>query len=84
MSNWNRFRAVHGSGESCECKNGTLYDPLVPSIVGQAFVGGLGGGTGSQWGNFVVTSRIILSGLAGGLVRAGCSILALSARPKRA
>jgi outer membrane protein TolC len=33
-------------------KNGTLYGPIVPTIVGQAFFGGLGGGTGTDWGNF--------------------------------
>jgi len=33
-------------------KNGTLYGPLVPSIVGKAFGGGLGGGQGNDSGNF--------------------------------
>lgn len=33
-------------------RNGTLYGPLVPSIMGQAFGGGLGGGVGNDLGNF--------------------------------
>jgi outer membrane protein TolC len=35
-----------------EDKNGTIYGPLVPSIVGGAFFGGLGGGVGTDWSNF--------------------------------
>jgi outer membrane protein TolC len=35
-----------------EDKNGALYGPLVPSVVGQAFIGGLGGGTDTDRGNF--------------------------------
>src|SRR5438132_970746 len=33
-------------------KNGAVYGPLIPSLGGQAFVGGLGGGKDSQTGNF--------------------------------
>jgi outer membrane protein TolC len=35
-----------------EAKTGALYGPLVPSIGGQAFFGGLGGGRGGDAGNF--------------------------------
>ena len=33
-------------------KNGAVYGPLIPSLGGQAFIGGLGGGKDSQTGNF--------------------------------
>jgi len=33
-------------------KNGAVYGPLIPSVGGQAFIGGLGGGKDSQTGNF--------------------------------
>ena len=33
-------------------KNGAVYGPLIPSLGGQAFVGGIGGGKDSQTGNF--------------------------------
>lgn len=35
-----------------ETKNATVYGPLIPSLGGQAFIGGLGGGQNSQTGNF--------------------------------
>src|SRR6266581_8306135 len=33
-------------------KNGAIYGPLIPSVGGQAFFGGLGGGMDSQTGHF--------------------------------
>jgi outer membrane protein TolC len=33
-------------------KNGSIYGPLIPSVGGQAFFGGLGGGQGSDTGSF--------------------------------
>src|SRR5438132_8365776 len=33
-------------------KNGAVYGPLIPSVGGQAFFGGLGGGMDSQTGHF--------------------------------
>jgi len=33
-------------------KNGATYGPLIPSVGGQAFVGGLGGGMNSETGHF--------------------------------
>jgi outer membrane protein TolC len=33
-------------------KNGAVYGPLIPTLGGQAFIGELGGGKGSQTGNF--------------------------------
>lgn len=35
-----------------ETKNAAVYGPLIPSLGGQAFIGGLGGGKGNQTGNF--------------------------------
>jgi outer membrane protein TolC len=35
-----------------DAKNDAVYGPLIPSVGAQAFVGGLGGGTGGQTGNF--------------------------------
>jgi outer membrane protein TolC len=39
-------------GAAQHAKNGAIYGPLVPSVGGQAFFGGLGGGQGSETGNF--------------------------------
>ena len=33
-------------------KNGAIYGPLIPTVGGQAFFGGLGGGMGSETGHF--------------------------------
>ncbi len=33
-------------------KNGSIYGPLIPSVGGQAFFGGLGGGMNSETGHF--------------------------------
>src|SRR5712692_9867261 len=33
-------------------KNGAIYGPLIPTVGGQAFFGGLGGGTDSETGHF--------------------------------
>src|SRR5712691_8904663 len=33
-------------------KNGAIYGPMIPSVGGQAFFGGLGGGKDSEAGNF--------------------------------
>src|SRR5437870_6609173 len=33
-------------------KNGSIYGPLIPSVAGQAFFGGLGGGMNSDTGHF--------------------------------
>ncbi len=33
-------------------KNGAIYGPLIPTVGGQAFFGGLGGGKGSDTGHF--------------------------------
>lgn len=35
-----------------ETEKGTTYGPLVPTVGAQAFLGGLGGGKNSDWGNF--------------------------------
>src|SRR6266581_2158394 len=35
-----------------QAKNGAIYGPLIPSVGGQAFFGGLGGGMDSQTGHF--------------------------------
>jgi outer membrane protein TolC len=35
-----------------DAKNGAVFGPLIPSVGASAFVGGLGGGTGGQTGNF--------------------------------
>ncbi len=33
-------------------KNGSIYGPLIPTVAGQAFFGGLGGGMNSETGHF--------------------------------
>jgi outer membrane protein TolC len=35
-----------------QAKNGAIYGPLIPTVGGQGFFGGLGGGMGSQTGHF--------------------------------
>jgi outer membrane protein TolC len=35
-----------------QAKNGAIYGPLIPSVGGQAFFGGLGGGKNSETGHF--------------------------------
>lgn len=40
------------SAAAREAKNGAVFGPLIPSVGAQAFVGGLGGGTGGHTGNF--------------------------------
>jgi outer membrane protein TolC len=35
-----------------QAKNGAIYGPLIPSVGGQAFFGGLGGGKDSETGHF--------------------------------
>src|SRR5438128_1273172 len=35
-----------------QAKNGTIYGPLIPTVGGQAFFGGLGGGKDSETGHF--------------------------------
>jgi outer membrane protein TolC len=35
-----------------QAKNGAIYGPLIPTVGGQAFFGGLGGGMNSETGHF--------------------------------
>jgi outer membrane protein TolC len=39
-------------GAAQHAKNGAIYGPLIPSVGGQAFFGGLGGGMDGQTGHF--------------------------------
>jgi outer membrane protein TolC len=39
-------------GAAQHAKNGSIYGPLIPSVGGQAFFGGLGGGMNSETGHF--------------------------------
>jgi outer membrane protein TolC len=43
-------KAVYAAAR--DAKNGAVFGPLIPTVGAQAFVGGLGGGTGGQTGNF--------------------------------
>ena len=46
---------------SREAKNGAMYGPLIPTISGQIFVGGLGGGHDNQPGNFGASEDYLVS-----------------------
>src|SRR6266851_4282969 len=43
-------------------KNGAIYGPLIPTVGGQAFFGGLGGGQDSQTGHFGESEDYVASG----------------------